>query len=146
MIRSNQALALEVSTMSPRYKRSIGFALICALLLFVAWYVEAEDFNENRVAGTYVFPHDGITQRLTLKRDHTFEQADTKNGTTTHAEGPWRAFSSIGHMSFSRSFIDARDYWRGQDEHEVYGIFKNYWGWVSITMDDNTKAYKKPFS
>jgi hypothetical protein len=119
------------------------------ILLLAAWYVEAEDFSESRVSGQYVLVHDGITQRITLHRDHTFEQDDDVNGTIKHASGTWRVFSSTGHMSFSSSFIDARNSWRGQDQHEVYAIFKNYLGVVSITFDPYTspvKTYKKIIS
>lgn len=129
--------------------RLVGIALICAVALFVWWYVEAEDFSDGRVAGQYVLTHDGVIQRLTLKSDHTFEQDDLVSGTTTHASGTWRVFSSTGHMAFSSNFIDARDEWRGQDHHEVYAIFKNYLGLVSITFDPYSKpvmAYKKLFS
>lgn len=129
--------------------RFVGVVLVCALLLFVGWYVEAEDFSDSKITGEYVFVHDGVTQLVKLKRDHTFEQEDRLNGTISHARGTWRVFSSTGHIAFSSSFIDARDSWRGQDEHEIYGIVKNYLGLVSITFDADSmqvKAYKKLFS
>jgi hypothetical protein len=129
--------------------RSLGIAIACAVFLLVGWYVEAEDFSDSRVSGGYVFTHDGITQRLKLKRDHTFEQEDSVNGIVTRANGTWRVFSSTGHMAFSSSFIDARNAWRGQDEHEVFGVVKNYFGLVSITFESDStqvKAYKKLFS
>ncbi|MDP9050761.1 MAG: hypothetical protein M3O31_08580 [Acidobacteriota bacterium] len=143
------ALAPEVSILSKSANRRIGTALIFAVAIFVWWYVEAEDFSDSRVAGKYVFIHDGVTQQLTLKRDHTFEQEDSVSGTTTHASGTWRVFTSTGHMAFSRSFIDARDEWRGLDDHKVFGIVKNYLGLVSITFDPYSKpvmAFKKLFS
>jgi hypothetical protein len=111
--------------------------------------VEAEDFSDGRVSGQYLVIHDGITQHITLHRDHTFEQDDVANGITRHASGTWRVFTSTGHMSFSSSFIDARGTWRGQDGQDVYAIFKNYFGLVSITFDPYTapvKTYKKLFS
>jgi hypothetical protein len=122
--------------------------MIGAILLFVAWYVEAEDFTESRVAGQYVFHHDGITQRVTLYPDHRFKQEDSTNGSTKYADGTWRAVSSRGGFEFSSSFIDAPEARRSKETGEVYGIFKNYLGWVSITLDDNTteiKAYKRLF-
>jgi hypothetical protein len=129
--------------------RVFGGVLACTLLLYVWWYVEAEDFSDARVAGEYVLIHDGVTQRLTLLRDHTFTQEDTRNGITQRATGTWRVFSSTGHMSFSRDFIDSQPAWRGQDSPEVYGLFKNYFGLVSLTFASDTssvKAYKRMFS
>ena len=123
--------------------------MIFGIMLLAAWYVEAEDFSESRVSGQYTVIHDGITQHITLHRDHTFEQDDDVNGTARHASGTWRIVSSTGHMAFSSSFIDARSTWRGQDGQDVYAIFKNYFGLVSITFDPYTapmKTYKKLFS
>jgi hypothetical protein len=125
--------------------RRIEIALLCAILLFIGWYLEAEDFSESRVAGQYVFHHDGITQRVTLHPEHRFEQEDSTNGSTKRANGTWRMVSSGGVMCFSSSFIDAPDGARGAEERDVYGIFKNYFGWVSITLDGK-KSYKKLFS
>ena len=107
--------------------------------MFLWWYVEAEDFSDSRVSGRYVLQHDGVTQRLTLKDDHTFTQEDNANGIVKRANGTWRVFSHTGHVAFSSSFIDACD---------VYGVFKNYFGVVSLTFDSGTsvKAYKKLFS
>ena len=143
------ASAPEVRILSKSANRRIGISILVAVAIFVWWYVEAEDFSDGRVAGRYVFIHDGVTQQLTLRSDHTFEQEDSVSGTITHASGTWRVFSSTGHMAFSSSFIDARDEWRGQDHHEVHGIFKNYLGLVSITFDPYSKpvtAFKKIFS
>jgi hypothetical protein len=131
--------------LTTRSGRLIGILSICAVVLFVWWYIEAEDFSESRVAGQYVFTHDGITQKVTLNRDHTFDQEDSANGIIKHASGTWRVFSSTGHMAFSSSFIDAPEGSRGADEKDVYAIFKNYLGWVSITLDGK-KTYKKLFS
>ena len=113
------------------------------------WYVEAEDFSEQRVSGVYVLRHDGITQKIVLRPNHTFDQEDAANGAIRHGSGTWRVFSSTGHVAFSSSFIDARPSWRGQDEHEVYGVFKNYFGIVSLNFDaDQTSitAFKRLFS
>ena len=129
--------------------RPLGIVIVCALLLYVGWYGEAENFSDSRVSGEYVFIHDGITQQIKLNRDHTFEQEDSVNGVVSHARGTWRVFSSTGHMAFSKSFINARNSWRGHDEGDVYGVAKNYFGLVSITFDSDStpiKAYKKLFS
>jgi hypothetical protein len=128
---------------------TVGSILIAVLFVAVWWYIDAEDFSETQVSGQYTLIHDGITQRLTLKRDHTFEQEDNANGTIKHANGTWRVFSSTGHVAFSSSFLDARDSWRGQEQHDVYAVFKNYFGIISITFDPDTspvKTYKELFS
>jgi hypothetical protein len=134
---------------SPSSKKIIGSLLLCAAVLFVWWYIEAENFSDGIVTGEYVLAHDNITQRLTLKRDHTFEQEDTVDGMVHRATGTWRVFSRTGHMSFSPTFIDAPIAWRGQDKHEVFGLFKNYFGFISLTFfSDNASitTFKKPLS
>ena len=52
-------------------------------------------------------------------------------------------------MCFSSEFMNAPEVRRSKETGDVYGVFKNYLGWVSITLDDNTaeiKAYKRLFS
>jgi hypothetical protein len=127
------------------FNRRIGIALLAAILLFVGWYVEAEDFSQSRVSGKYVFQHDGIKQAVTLYPDHRFAQDDLMNGSSKHADGTWRMVSSGGMMCFSSNFLDAPEGTRGAEEKEVFATFKNYLGWVSITLNGK-KSYKQLFS
>jgi hypothetical protein len=71
---------------------------------YVLWYLRVDPSTDNTVTGTYANDEGGVHQTLTVKPDHTFEQAITHEGLEKHTKGSW-SFSQSGDISFSKEFL-----------------------------------------
>jgi hypothetical protein len=121
--------------------------LVFAWLVWAFWYVEAGNFNDNNVCGTYVIQLNGEASTLVLRHDHSFSQERNISGKTLHAQGSWRLFpsDSQSHISFSSDFLKLP----GQElnpDGTAYGQLKNRFGFLSLTLapePDGPTFYKR---
>ena len=116
-------------------RRSIGGILLLICLIFVIWYVEAGNFSDSKISGTYILQQGGEMSTLILERNHSFQQQLDRSGTVKRAEGSWRV-SGEGHIAFSREFLRVS----GEEMSpagQAYGQIENWFGLVSITLAPN---------
>jgi hypothetical protein len=110
-------------------------AFLLFLFTFVVWYVEADNFNDEKISGTYTFHSNSVASTLVLKSDHGFWQQLYDGEGVKRAEGSWRV-SGEGHIEFSPEFLSVP----GQDMSfggQAYGQINNTLGLVSITLAPN---------
>jgi hypothetical protein len=108
---------------------------VSILLVFVVWYIEAGNFSEGAVSGTYTLQLNGETSTLVLKANHSFQQELDRAGTKIRSEGTWRV-SGEGHIAFSDRFLKVT----GREMSpagQAYGQLENRLGLVSITLAPN---------
>jgi hypothetical protein len=126
-------------------RRLAGGVLLLICLTFVFWYIEAGNFTEANVPGTYIVQRDGEASTLILKSDHSFQQELDRAGMVGHAQGSWRLFGE-GHIAVSRDFMK----FSGQEINQdgtAYGQIKNKFGVLSITVAPNPggPTFRKSF-
>jgi hypothetical protein len=73
---------------------------------YVQSYVRVDPSSSNTVSGTYTGDEPGISAKLVLYPDHTFEQTIHTVSTTNQAKGTWRVGQN-GDIIFSNSFLKA---------------------------------------
>lgn len=134
---------------SPRKLLRSSLILIALFAVFAFWYVEASNFSDGNVPGTYELRRDGEWSILVLQGDHTFHQRLYSGATTKSASGSWRLFpsDSQSHIQLSKEFLKLS----GQElnpDGTAYGQLENYFGLLSITMapnPDGPRLHKKLF-
>ena len=84
--------------------RVTGIALLVGVVLFVAWYCVAADYDYSTLSGTYTFRGDGESSTLILKSDRSFQQELVHGGTVEHKTGTWRRIGESG-VTFSKEFL-----------------------------------------
>jgi hypothetical protein len=113
---------------------SVGIILlICLVSAF--WYIEAGNFSDANVPGTYIAEQRDETSTLILRPDHTFQQELDSAGTVRRAHGRWSFFpsDSKGHIEFSKEFIVLS----GQElnpDGTAFGQLENRFGLLSISI------------
>lgn len=70
------------------------------------WYGRVDPSPSNAVSGTYAGGEPGVSATLTLKADHTFEQAIHTPSITNQAKGNW-SVGQNGDIMFSKDFLKA---------------------------------------
>jgi len=83
----------------------IGPASIELSQYHILWYGRKDASTSTPIAGTYVGDDEHAASTLLMKADHTFEEAVTREGQATHANGTW-TFDSHGEIVFSKQFLD----------------------------------------
>jgi hypothetical protein len=116
-------------------RKSIGVALLLIFLLFGFWYVEAGNFSDSNVPGTYVFQQNGERSTLILRADHSFQQQLEVEGRVSRASGSWRLFpsDSQSHIGFSKEFLKLSNQ-KINPDGTAYGGLENIFGLLSITL------------
>lgn len=113
----------------------IGGTLLLFCFLWVLFYVEAGNFSDDAVSGTYSFRRTDEESTLVLKPDHSFHQELKTAGTVIRAEGNW-SISGEGHIAFSKEFLKVS----GEEfspAGQAYGQIENRFGLLSITLAPN---------
>jgi hypothetical protein len=113
----------------------IGGTLLLVCFLGALFYLEASNFGDDAVSGTYTLRHTGEQSTLVLRPDHSFHQELKTAGTDIHAEGNWRV-SGEGHIAFSKEFLKVS----GEEfspAGQAYGQIENRFGLLSITLAPN---------
>ncbi len=85
------------------------FGLFVSLSLrqyHMLWYGRVDPSPSNTVSGTYAGDEPGVSATLTLKPDHTFEQAIHTPSITNQAKGSW-SVGQNGNIIFSKDFLKA---------------------------------------
>jgi hypothetical protein len=82
----------------------IGVALLLLVVLPLAWYYVAANYDYRALAGTYVIQQNGESCKLRLRPDRTFSEELTRGGSSLTVEGTWRRYGEA-HVSFSSSFL-----------------------------------------
>ena len=85
------------------------FGLFVSLSLrqyHMLWYGRVDPSPSNTVSGTYAGDEPGVSATLTLKPDHTFEQAIHTPSITNQAKGTW-SVGQNGDIIFSKGFLKA---------------------------------------
>jgi hypothetical protein len=116
-------------------RKSIGVVILLAFITFTFWYVEAGNFSDSKMSGTYILQRGGEMSTLILGLDHNFHQELNRSGTVSRAEGSWRV-SGEGHIAFSKEFLKVS----GEEMSpagQAYGQIENWFGLVSITLAPN---------
>lgn len=108
--------------------KAIKVAGVCVsiVVLLVAWYCVAADYDYAFLAGTYTLEMSGVTSTLILKRDQSFEQRLTRNGKTESIHGTWRIIGEGG-VVFSKEFLTLGRQ-EARADGEVGGEFKKAFG------------------
>jgi hypothetical protein len=119
-------------------RKSIGVILLLVFLIYVFWYVEAGNFSDSNVPGTYVLQQNRERSTLILRADHSFQQQLDVEGRVSHASGSWDLFpaDSQSHIEFSKEFLKLS----GQElapDGTAYGQLENMFGLLSITLAPN---------
>ena len=123
---------VPLSTKRNVLRRTIGTAVLLILLTFVFWYVQAGDFSDSDVSGTYILQQNDETSTLILRPDHSFQQEVVETGKVTRADGIWRV-SGEGHIAFSAEFLRVHGE-QVSPAGQAYGQIHNWFGLVSITL------------
>lgn len=79
--------------------------ILIIVVLFVAWYTLAANYDYGALSGTYVFQQNSESCTLHLRRDRTFSEELTRAGNSHTVEGTWRRYGEA-HVSFSSSFLN----------------------------------------
>src|SRR3981081_1806750 len=106
--------------------RVSGAILLLLIVLFVAWYSVAANYNYGALAGTYVLNRDGETCTLYLRPDRTFVQELNRSGNLVKAQGQWHRYGE-SHGSLSSEFLKVS----GQEmnaDGEAHGQFEKIFG------------------
>ena len=82
----------------------VGGTLLAAIILGVAWYSVAANYDYRALAGTYVFNQGGEKCTLRLRPDQTFSEELNRRGVEQEAQGRWRRYGEA-HVSFSSEFL-----------------------------------------
>jgi hypothetical protein len=92
--------------MGRRNKRLISIAVIAfaVIVLFVAWYYVAANYDYRALAGVYVFERNDERCVLDLRSDRTFKEQLSYSGDVRNAEGTWHRYGE-SHVSFSQPFL-----------------------------------------
>jgi hypothetical protein len=87
--------------------KRLGFFVSLTLSQYhVLWYGKVDPSSSNTITGTYAGDEPGVSATLTLKPDHTFEQAIHTPSITNQAKGSW-SFGQSGDIIFSKDFLKA---------------------------------------
>jgi hypothetical protein len=87
--------------------KDFGFFVSLVLRQYdVLWYDRVASSLDGTVSGTYASNEPGVSLTLTLKPDHTFEQAIRTPSITNQAKGGWRVGQN-GDIIFSKDFLKA---------------------------------------
>ena len=116
-------------------RKSIGAVLLLVCVTFTFWYVEAGNFSDSKMSGTYILQQGGEMSTLILGLDHSFQQQLDRSGIVSRAEGSWRV-SGEGHIAFSKEFLKVS----GEEMSpagQAYGQIENWFGLVSIALAPN---------
>ena len=116
-------------------RKSIGVVVLLVCVAFAFWYVEAGNFSDGKMSGTYILQQGGEMSTLILGLDHSFHQQLNRSGAVSRAEGSWR-ISGEGHIAFSKEFLKVS----GQEMSPAgqgYGQIENWFGLVSINLAPN---------
>ncbi len=82
----------------------ISVVILLLVVLFVAWYVLAANYDYSALAGTYVFSQNGDICTIHLRSDRTFTEELTRAGRSQAATGTWYRYGEA-HVSFSKGFL-----------------------------------------
>lgn len=85
------------------------FGLLVSLVLpqyHVEWYGRVDPSPTKSVSGTYAGDEPGVSAILTMKPDHTFEQAVHSVSATKQVKGSW-SVGQKGDIVFSKDFLKA---------------------------------------
>jgi hypothetical protein len=125
-------------------RRKLGLVLLCGILLFGFWFVEAGMIGYNNVPGTYV-AHVGNGKKITLilKLDKTFTEEVFENGQTTNANGSWYLFpsDSQNRIHISKEFVSTRAK-TTTTEKGVYGVVENRFSFISFYLETSAGTFK----
>lgn len=110
----------------------LGLVILLLVTIWIFWYLEAGDFRDSAVSGTYTIQFNGEASTLVLRPDHSFQQELMGAGTVTRTSGSWRV-SKLGTIWFTKDFQKLP----GQEENPdgtAYGYLANWFGVRSITL------------
>lgn len=125
----------------------LGMIILVLISIWIIWYLEAGDFRDSAVSGTYTIQLGSIASTLVLRPDHSFQQELVGAGTVTRTRGNWRRVSKLGIICFTKDFQKLP----GQEESPdgtTYGYLANWFGVRSITLapdPDGPTFHKKWF-
>jgi hypothetical protein len=112
---------------------TVGGTLLVAVIVGVAWYSVAANYDYRALAGTYVFDQGGERCTLQLRPDQTFSEELNRGGVAQEAQGRWRRYGEA-HVSFSSEFLKVS----GQELNaagESHGQFDKRFGLMrSLTL------------
>jgi hypothetical protein len=85
--------------------KTLGFLVTLRIRRYhVLWYGKRTSLTTDTPLGTYDGDEPGTPAVLILHADHSFEQAVTHRGISSHAEGTWSAGPG-GEITFSKAFL-----------------------------------------
>jgi hypothetical protein len=88
-------------------QKDLGFRVSLALRQYhVLWYGRTDPSSTNSVSGTYAGDEPGVSAKLILNPDQTFDQVIHTLGFTKQAKGSW-TIGQNGEIIFSKDFLKA---------------------------------------
>ncbi len=137
MKRPNHIRVRTARWLRAQLRPSIIFLSVFAL--FCVWYYEGNNFGDGDIPATYIAVGSNGSNVLTINSDHTYEQNVMAREERKHASGIWRLGGNVdAHIVFEGSFIDAPSAATGQDDHYAFGMFDNFFGYLTLTLQSDT--------
>jgi hypothetical protein len=95
-----------VQAAKQRSRRRVTLAVLAllAVVLFIAWYTVAANYDYSALAGVYVLNQNGERCVLNLRSDRSFTEELTQSGNIQRAAGTWHRYGQA-HVSFSLDFL-----------------------------------------
>lgn len=115
LVLSGQELSAHGHAYAEMHKTLGLFVSLVLADYHVVWYLRVDPAADNTVTGAYANDEEGAHGTLTLKSDHTFEQAITHEGLEKRAKGSWSS-SQSGNISFSKEFLKTSGVSLGENE------------------------------
>jgi hypothetical protein len=106
LLVSGQEPGADGSTYADIHKHFRLFVSLSLRQYHMLWYGRVDPSPSNTVSGTYAGDEPGMSATLTLKPDHTFEQAIHTPSITNQAKGSW-SVGQNGDIIFSKDFLKA---------------------------------------
>jgi len=82
----------------------IAAGVFAGVVLFLAWYCIATNYDYGMLSGNYTFHGNGVSASLVLRSDRSFHQEVFAAGRRKVADGNWRRVGEGG-VSFSTEFL-----------------------------------------
>jgi hypothetical protein len=103
---SGQELRADGSAWADMHKDFGFFVSLSLHQYYVEWYGRVDPSPSNTLSGTYAGDEPGVSAKLILRPDHTFEQTIHTVSITNQVKGSW-SVGQNGDIIFSKDFLKA---------------------------------------